>query len=45
MSALDWLLVKYLRRRGWVVFWLEPEARPCKSVCWLEEYERLRRKS
>lgn len=32
------LLMRYLRRRGWVVFWLDEPAQHCSAVCWLHEY-------
>jgi hypothetical protein len=37
---LDRLLMRYLRWRGWVVFWLDPESRRCNGdVCWMRLYE------
>lgn len=38
MAWFDRLLVRYLRRRGWIVFWLDEEARVCRAVCWLRTY-------
>lgn len=35
---IDRLLVKYLRHRGWIVFWLDDNQRFCNSLCWLKEY-------
>lgn len=32
------LMMRYLRRRGWVVFYLDPEHRTCNHVCWLSLY-------
>jgi len=33
------IMMRYLRKRGWVVFYLEPEHRICaKGTCWLELY-------
>jgi hypothetical protein len=29
----------WLRRQGWVVFYLEEHHRACSSVCWLELYQ------
>lgn len=29
----------FLRRRGWVCFYLEEPARICSSACWLRLYE------
>lgn len=35
---------RYLRSRGWVVFYLDPQVRQCQlgqpDGCWLELYER-----
>jgi len=33
------LMMNYLKKRGWVVFYLEPEARHCKNMCWLKLWE------
>ena len=34
------LMARYLRRRGWVVFYLAPEHRYCgMGNCWLELYQ------
>ena len=34
------IMMRYLRKRGWVVFYLEPKARICDGVtCWLKLYE------
>ena len=41
-SAHHRFMARYLRRRGWVCFYLEPQARQCShgpSGCWLELYE------
>ncbi len=33
------IMARFLRNRGWVVFYLEPQARKCNSdMCWLEAY-------
>ena len=33
------LMMRFLRRRGWVVFYLEEESRVCNSgTCWLKLY-------
>lgn len=32
------LMMRFLRKRGWVVFYLEEEFRQCKDVCWLKLY-------
>ncbi len=38
--SFDRMLTRYLRRRGWVVFWLDPVARHCDDdACWLRLYE------
>ena len=32
-------MAQFLRRRGWVVFYLEPRARKCaKGTCWMDLY-------
>ena len=33
------IMMRYLRKRGWVVFYLEKEHRKCNGQCWLELYE------
>ena len=33
------IMMRYLRKRGWVVFYLEENARACKGVCWLDLYK------
>jgi hypothetical protein len=34
------LMANWLRRRGWVVFYLDEQARTCnKGTCWLELYK------
>ncbi len=39
------IMMRYLRTRGWVVFYLEPAHRKCnKGVCWLSLYESEQRK-
>lgn len=36
------IMARYLRRRGWVVFYLESKHRDCKNgTCWLKLYESL----
>ena len=35
---------RYLERRGWVVFYLDHEARDCRNDCWLRLYEAGRRR-
>ena len=37
------LMVRYLRKRGWVVFYLEKRHRVCRDICWLELHERENR--
>ncbi len=43
IKAFNRMLVRYLRRQGWVVFWLDPVARHCdkyvETSCWLRLYE------
>jgi len=39
-SAHHRVMMRYLRKRGWVVFYLEPENRVCnEGTCWLKLYE------
>lgn len=40
-SAPERLLARYLERRGWVVFYLDPRSRTCSDIrcCWLRLYE------
>lgn len=45
LEMLDRLLCSYLRKRGWIVFWLEEGARHCglqhdqqRYNCWLALY-------
>ena len=34
------IMMRYLRKRGWVVFYLRPENRICDTeCCWLKLYE------
>lgn len=33
------IMANYLKRRNWVVFYLEPRSRTCRGSCWLEIYE------
>lgn len=33
------IMMRFLRKRGWVVFYLEPKARICNDMCWLKLYE------
>ncbi len=38
-SAHHRIMVRFLRKRNWVVFYLEPKHRVCpKGSCWLELY-------
>ena len=32
-------MARYLRKRDWVAFYLEPQFRDCKGTCWLKLYE------
>ncbi len=34
----------YLRKRNWVAFYLEPQYRECKEMCWLKIYESEQKK-
>lgn len=38
MLRFERFLVRFLRRRGWIVFWLDKPARKCRHECWLELY-------
>ena len=42
MKSLERLLCRYLRWRGWIVFWLDEQARHCgpneSDGCWLRCY-------
>ena len=33
------IVARFLRKRGWVAFYLEEEARTCKDMCWLKLYQ------
>lgn len=39
LKIQQWMM-RYLRRKGWIVFWLDPISRTCNSpeVCWLQVY-------
>jgi len=30
------MVARFLRRRGWVVFYLPEENRECKDMCWMK---------
>ena len=32
------VMARFLIKRGWIVFYLEEEARTCNGVCWLRLY-------
>jgi hypothetical protein len=32
------IMARFLRKRNWVVFYLEEEHRECNDVCWLKLY-------
>ena len=36
---IEQTMMRYLRKRGWVVFYLEEEHRWCNDMCWLKLYE------
>lgn len=42
-NLLSWhhrLVADYLRKRGWVVFYLEEQARACNGdTCWMKLYQ------
>jgi hypothetical protein len=31
-------MMRYLRKRGWVVFYLPEESRKCTGQCWMDLY-------
>ena len=33
------IMMRFLRKRGWAVFYLEEQARECKDMCWLKLYD------
>lgn len=39
LNAPNRWMANYLRRRGWVVFYLDKQARECRGGCWLQLYE------
>lgn len=39
VHAHERMMVNFLRKRNWVVFYLEPQARTCRGECWLKLYE------
>jgi hypothetical protein len=33
------VMMRYLRKRGWIVFYLEEHSRECNGdICWMKEY-------
>jgi len=32
------LMANYLRKKGWIAFYLDDRARECKGICWLKTY-------
>lgn len=45
MRMIERLMMRFLRWRGWVVFWLDEPARHCSDgSCWLRLYEEGRKK-
>lgn len=44
MLKLQQMLARFLRKRGWVVFYLDEQARSCAhDHCWLQMYEQERK--
>ena len=41
------IMANFLRKRGWIVFYLKEEHRECQNMCWLKLYqaEQARNKS
>jgi len=33
------MMMRFLQKRGWVVFYLDKKARICNGNCWLKMYE------
>ncbi len=34
------MMMRYLRSRGWIVFWLDEVSRKCNGdICWLKLYQ------
>ena len=33
------IMMRFLQKRNWVVFYLEPQYRVCGDTCWLKLYE------
>ncbi len=38
-KMIEQIMMLYLRKRGWVVFYLEEQARECRGICWLKLYQ------
>ena len=38
------IMMRYLQKRNWVVFYLEPIHRKCNGTCWLKLYESEQRR-
>jgi hypothetical protein len=39
LKAIEQWMMKYLRRKGWIVFWLDEPAKKCgNDLCWLKLY-------
>ncbi len=33
------VMAYWLRRQGWVCFYLDEQSRTCTGLCWLEQYQ------
>jgi hypothetical protein len=51
-KMFDRILVRYLSKRGWIVFWLDEPTRYCSAhikapdhVCWLSVYDDSQQRS
>lgn len=42
LKNVDRLMVRYLEKRGWTVFWLEAEHTCVEDFCWLKFYRQNR---
>jgi hypothetical protein len=38
------VMANFLRKRGWVVFYLDEPLRHCNGQCWLEAYKSVNKK-
>ena len=43
-SAPNRWMARYLKKRGWVVFYLDKQYRTCDAGCWLKLYQESERR-